>query len=114
MIKKRSATLIEAYSTIRPFEGVLKFLFLWIEDKNLRWRQEGWCSTFLGGSLQSNFCWSSTQMNTGFLRKPTLLVVSLAVSFLSGEEEKLRTAWNAYWSSLPSFKGRKKLTKILN
>ena len=35
-------------------------------------------------------------MNTGFLRKPTLLVVSLAVSFLSGEEEKLRTAWNAY------------------
>ena len=35
-------------------------------------------------------------MNTSFFRKPTLLVVSLAVSFLSGEEEKVITAWNAY------------------
>ena len=33
MIKIRSAALIEAYSKIRPFEGVLKFLFFELKIK---------------------------------------------------------------------------------
>lgn len=48
MIKIRSAALIEAYSKIRPFEGVLKFLFF---ELKIKISEEDWCSTFFWETL---------------------------------------------------------------